>query len=284
MLRLKEIAQAGFSPSAMTNYIRNPLDFYLEKVLGVKEFEMIEETVAANTLGTIVHDALEAMYKPLEETFLTVEILKSLSQKITSEVDTQFKRSFRGGSYDKGKNLIIYEIAKRYILNFINFEISEITAGNTIQILQIETKLAVPIEIPSLGFPVKIGGKVDRVDSYNGGLRIIDYKTGKVEQGALEIIEWDSLLSDYKYSKAFQVLAYATMINNDSPIEQAEAGIISFKNLQSGFLKFGTKPAPRSTKKDQIITQDTLELFKVELIKLITEICDPTLAFVEKEV
>jgi len=284
MLRLREIAEAGFSPSAMTNYIRNPLDFYLEKVLGIKEFEMIEETVAANTLGTIVHDALEALYKPLEGTYLTVEILKSLLQKIPSEVDTQFKRSFRRGSYDKGKNLIIYEIAKRYILNFINFEITDLTAGNKIQILQIETKLAVPIEIPSLDFPVNIGGKVDRVDSYNGGLRIIDYKTGKVEQRDLEIIEWESLVLDYKYSKVFQVLAYATMINKDTHIEQAEAGIISFKNLQSGFLKFGTKPSPGSRTKDQIITQETLRLFKEELVKLITEICTKEIQFTEKKV
>ncbi|MFT5102581.1 MAG: ATP-dependent helicase/nuclease subunit B [Candidatus Latescibacterota bacterium] len=284
MLRLREIAQSGFSPSAMTSYIRNPMDFYLQKVLGVKEFEMIEETVAANTLGTIIHDALEAMYKPLEGAFLTVAILKSLSQQIPSEVETQFKRSFRGGSYDKGKNLIIYEIAKRYISNFISFEIAELNAGNSIQILQIETKLAVPIEIPSLGFPIKIGGKVDRVDSYNGGLRIIDYKTGKVEQRDLEIIEWESLVSDYKYSKAFQVLAYAAMINNDTLIEQVEAGIISFKNLQSGFLKFGTKPSPGSRTKDQIITQDTLAFFKVELVKLITEICTQEIPFIEKKV
>lgn len=284
MLRLKEIAATGFSPSALTSYIRNPLNFYLEKVLKVKEFEMIEETVAANTLGTIVHDALEAMYKPLEGTYLTVEILKELATKITNEVDTQFKRSFRGGSYHKGKNLIIYETAKRYISNFIAFEISEIKSGNTIQILQIESKLAVPIDIPSLNFPVNIGGKVDRVDMCNGVKRIIDYKTGFVEQGNLELVEWEPLITDYKYSKAFQVLAYATMINNDVPVERAEAGIISFKNLQKGFLKFGTKPSMYSKSKDQIISQETLVLFKEELAKLIIEICNPTIPFTEKEV
>src|SRR5690554_4373426 len=54
MARLLEISDKGFSPSALTSYIRNPMDFYFQRVLGMREFEEVEETVAANTLGTIV--------------------------------------------------------------------------------------------------------------------------------------------------------------------------------------------------------------------------------------
>ena len=42
------------------------MDFYYQKVLKINEFQEVEETVAANTLGTIVHDTLEAFYKPLK--------------------------------------------------------------------------------------------------------------------------------------------------------------------------------------------------------------------------
>jgi ATP-dependent exoDNAse (exonuclease V) beta subunit len=282
--RLQEIASKGFSPSALTTYIRNPLDFYFQKILKISEFEEVEETVAANTLGTIVHDTLEVFYKPYEGEWLSFDILMSMKKQIDKEVSKQFASTFKGGNFHKGKNLIIFEVAKRYISNFIDHEISEIKAGNKIKIIQIETKLDVQLPMPELNFPVKIGGKVDRVDEYNGQLRIIDYKTGKVEQRDLEIVDWEEITMDFKYSKVLQVLAYATMINKEIPIVKAEAGIISFKNLSHGFLKFATKPAPRSSKKDYNIDSNTLDLYRTELKKLILEICDPTIPFIEKEV
>ncbi|MDP2687921.1 MAG: PD-(D/E)XK nuclease family protein [Aequorivita sp.] len=282
--RLREIAEKGFSPSALTSYIRNPLDFYFQKILKLSEFEEVEETVAANTLGTIVHDTLETFYQPLENSILSVENLLKMKELIPDEVTKQFKITFKGGTFSKGKNLISFEVAKRYISNFIDREIADIKAGNTIKIIKIETDLTLEIPIPELNFPVKIHGKVDRVDEYNGQLRIIDYKTGLVNQGDVELVDWEELGKDYKFSKAFQILTYALMMNKEIPINNAEAGIISFKNLSSGFLKFGVKEKSGSRNKSQIITSETLENFTIELKKLIMEICDPNIPFIEKEI
>ena len=284
MQRLQEIATKGFSPSALSSYIRNPIDFYFQKILRLNETEEVEETVAANTLGTIVHDTLEVLYKTFISQFLSSELLKALKPRIEEEVTKQFKKTFKGGTFNKGKNLIIFEVAKRYIENFINQEISEIEAGNEIKIISIENNLDVEVPISELSFPVKIKGKVDRVDEYNGQLRIVDYKTGKVAQGDVELVDWEEITVDYKYSKAFQILVYALMINKEILIENAEAGIISFKNLSSGFLKFGKKEKVGARTKDQLITQETLDTFTDELKGLILEICNPNEPFTEKEI
>ncbi len=284
MQRIREIAEKGFSPSALTSYIRNPLDFYFQKILKLNDFEEVEETVAANTLGTIVHDTLETFYQPLEGSVLTIQNLSDMKEQIHEEVTKQFKKTFKGGTFSKGKNLIIFEVAKRYISNFIDREVSDVEAGNNIKIIKIETNLTLEILITELNFPVKIHGKVDRVDEYNGQLRIIDYKTGLVNQGDVEIIDWEQLNQDYKFSKAFQILTYALMMNKEILINNAEAGIISFKNLGSGFLKFGVKEKSGSRNKSQIITNETLENFTLELKKLILEICDQNIPFTEKEI
>lgn len=284
MERIKEIAKTGFSPSSLTNYIRNPIDFYYQKVLRIDESQEIEETVAYNTLGTIVHDTLQEFYEPLIGKFLTVEALKNLKSAIEKEISRQFKKTFRQGNFSTGKNLIIFEVAKRFISNFIDYEINEVKKGNKIKILNIESDLNVQISSEEIDFPIRIRGKVDRVDEYNGTLRIIDYKTGLVKQGDLEIVDWNLITQDYKYSKAVQVLAYALMIQNDLKLTAAEAGIISFKNLNSGFLKFGTKETKNSKTKDQTVTPEILDLFIVELKKLILEICDPETPFIEKEI
>jgi len=282
--KLEALANKGFSPSSLTNYIRNPLDFYYEKILGIKQFEDVEENIAANTLGSVIHNTLEDFYKPLEGLLLTTEHLKAFKTKVTPTVTKHFKNLYKDGDFTKGKNLIIFEIAQRYILNFINLEIESLTQGNQIKILAIEADETIEVKIEGLDFPIKLTGKVDRIDQCNGITRVIDYKSGKVEQNKVEIVDWEDLTTDYdKYSKSFQILCYAYMMHQKNLIQlPIEAGIISFKNLNSGFLKFGKKTLKPRTK-DQLITEDTLKNFETELKKLIIEICNPNIDFVEKE-
>ncbi|MDT0676386.1 PD-(D/E)XK nuclease family protein [Autumnicola musiva] len=287
MEKLKDLAAYGFSPSALTTYIRNPLDFYHQYILGVREQEAVEETVAYNTLGTVVHDSLQNFYEPLEDQYLSEEIITGLLKKVDTEVRLQFRNSYTQAPMDSGKNLLIFEVAKRYLINFLKYELQRLKSGEEIKILQIERNLKTPVEVNQLPFPVYIRGKVDRVENYNGITRIIDYKTGKVEQNKIEIVDWESITTDYdKYSKSFQVLCYATMLNaGQNFVQPVEAGIISFKNMKGGFLKFckKDKPGQRSGKKTQV-DHDILEAFGAELKILIAEICNPEIPFIEKEV
>ncbi|MFC4722752.1 PD-(D/E)XK nuclease family protein [Geojedonia litorea] len=285
MERLKTVASEGFSPSSLTNYIRNPIDFYYEKILGIKPFEELEETIAANTLGSVIHHSLETLYTPIKNQFLTKDYITSLKPLISSTVKEHFKNLFKDGDFSKGKNLIVFEIAKRYVFNFLEKELESINAGNTIKIIDLEASYSTDLNLPELGFPVRLNGTVDRVDEFNGVTRIIDYKSGKVIQGQIEIVNWEDILTDYtKYSKSFQVLSYAYMLHQQNPnCLPVEGGIISFKNLQGEyFLKFGKKESIRGRTKDQLINQDTLDAFFIQLKTLILELCNPNIPFVEK--
>ena len=283
--KLRTYANEGFSPSSLTNYMRNPVDFYFEKVLDVKNTEEVEETVATNTLGTVVHNSLEDFYKPFENKFLQIEDIKKMKSLIDTTITKHFAKEYKQGDITSGKNLIIFEIAKRYIVNFLNSEIELLKKGNTLKIVAIEVDNTVAIDIPELDFSINLTGKVDRVDELNGVTRIIDYKSGKVEQGNVEIVNWDLLNTDYKkYSKAFQVLCYAYMMKKQNLINlPVEAGIISFKNLKNGFLKFSEKESTNSRKKNQKITEETLQNFEKQLKSIIIEICNPEKNFEEKE-
>jgi len=283
---LKALSSKGFSPSSLTNYIRNPLDFYYQKVLGIKEVDDVEETVAANTLGTVVHNTLEDLYKPIEGKSLSIDLVKKMKDKVDARILCHFKTIYKEGDITKGKNLIVFEIAKRYVNNFLKQELENLEQGNTIKVIEVEADLDVEINIDTLDFPVVLKGKVDRIDEYNGTLRIIDYKTGKVEQREVEVVDWETICSDYKkYSKSFQVLMYAYMMNKKKSFNQrVEAGIISFKNLNEGFLKFGKKDTAKSRIKNTNIDLETLHNFETELKRLILEIYNPNIDFIEKEV
>src|SRR5690606_37342279 len=140
----------------------------------------------------------------------------------------------------RGKNLIAFHVIVRYIDNFIQMEL-EMTKSHQIKIIGLELKMEIPLKIPELAFPVLLHGTLDRIDEIDGQLRILDYKTGNVTQTEVELVDWDDLISNYDYSKAFQLLCYALMFNDKQAMKSIHAGIISFKNLRSGVLLFATK-------------------------------------------
>ena len=281
---IQQHALKGFSPSSLSNYIRNPIDFYKQHLLGINDLLEVEETVAANTFGTIIHDTLEGLYTPFVGNYLTEAALTTAKNNIKPLVQSHFQKSYRDGDITQGKNLIAFNVAVRYIENFIALEIQEVKK-HQIKILGLEENLNVNLNISTLKFPIVLKGKLDRIDEKDGTIRIIDYKTGKVASKHVEIVDWNEITAEYEYSKAFQLLCYALMYADKNSFETLESGIISFKNLRSNLLKFATKDKRGSwAKKDHAITQDTLGLFKDQLERLILEICNPEIAFIEKEV
>ncbi len=275
--RLKEIAIKGFSPSSLTNYIRNPLDFYKRSILGISEFKEVEETIAANTFGTIIHDTLEQLYTPYLTKTLKTEDVKKMIQTAENEVSQQFSKSFSLTSIATGKNYLAFEIAKQFVLNFLNFELGELKKGKIIKLIGLETSINIQHQVVGLDFEIKLKGKIDRIDEVDGSLRIMDYKTGKVSATQLKIKDWSLLGTEEKYSKSFQVLCYAYMYSKQSqkPLEQLllQSGIVSFKNLKAGFMPFN----------GGYISDETMQSFLLELDRLILEIFDQEICFQEKE-
>ncbi len=279
MLRLKEIAEKGFSPSALTSYIRNPIQFYFQKILRISEVEEVEENIALNTLGTIIHETLRVLYEPFIGKFISEKDIENLFQKIDAEVLNQFKVVYKEGEIKKGRNLLAFEVAKRNIFNFLKVEQESITNGDAIKIIALETTFERTLNHHSLPFPVLIKGNVDRIELRNNVIRIIDYKTGKVEGGSVVLKSWNGLTEDIKNDKIIQILAYAFMYENSANGMPIEAGIISFKNLKSGFLPFNFKE-----QKDGIviINDEIMSNYKEQIVLLLSEILDENIPFEEK--
>lgn len=277
-LLLKDIASFadnGFSPTSLTNYIRNPLEFYKKNILKVNDVSEVEETIAANTFGTIVHDSLEELYQPLLNKILTLENTADLATKTPEVVKTHFYENLPGVDILKGKFLLVYNVIVKYLQNFIAQEIKQLQK-HEIKILGLEEKFVVQLNIPELDFPIKLKGTLDRIDQIDGVTRIIDYKTGKVEPRNVKITDWEDLISNYDKGKAFQLLCYAFLYSKKHDINHLQAGIYSFKNLSQGFLPFYSNGVN--------IDRDTLITFEGYLKRIILEICNSSIPFTEKKV
>ncbi|MFV5694367.1 PD-(D/E)XK nuclease family protein [Flavobacterium sp. LB3P122] len=279
MIRLKEIAEKGFSPSALTSYIRNPIQFYFQKILRISEVEEVEENIALNTLGTIIHETLKVLYEPFIGKFISENDILNCFKQIDAEVLKQFKLVYKEGEIKKGRNLLAFEVAKRNVSNFLKVELESIKNGDSIKIIVLEETFERLLQHPNLPFPVLIKGNVDRIEERNGVIRIIDYKTGKVEKASVTLKSWKGLTEGIKSDKIIQVLAYAYMYENEAKGKPIEAGIISFKNLKAGFLPFNFK---EDKEINSVINEEILSNYLEQMVLLLSEILDQNIPFEEK--
>ncbi|MCL6274143.1 PD-(D/E)XK nuclease family protein [Muricauda sp. 2012CJ35-5] len=269
---LQVFAANGFSPTSLTNYIRNPIEFYKKSVLKIYDVEEVEESIAANTFGTIIHDSLEVLYKPYIETELTPAINKALVGNAAETIANVFAKILPGVNLEKGRYLLVYNVVLNYILKFLELELAQLQK-HTIKIIALEQKFETELQIPELDYPIKLKGTLDRVDLVDGSLRIVDYKTGRVEPINVKLKDWNELTESYDKSKAFQLLCYSYLYYKNTGVSTMIAGIYTFKNLNKGFLQFSFN--------SPVITDESLSNFEASLFQLISEICNPNIPFIE---
>jgi hypothetical protein len=158
-------------------------------------------------------------------------------------------------------------------------ELDSVISGDTIKILALEKRYERIFEHSNLPCAIKIGGSVDRIELRNGVLRIIDYKTGRVDKNTVTLTTWKDLTKDIANEKIIQILAYAFMYEELAVEQPMEAGIISFKNLKSGFLPFTFKDGKEL---NSIIGKETIDQYLEQITILLVEIFDQNIPFEEK--
>ncbi len=285
--RLKELAIKGFSPTALTTYIKNPVDFYKKKILKLSENQEVSDGIAANIMGNIIHKVMEVLYKdktgrPLKKTDFEQMLIQYPKLVVQYFIEETFgKETPIDINLISGKNLIIFEIIKRNVHDLLNLDKSLISKGHSLEIVAVEQYLKAPVKIA--GQPVFIHGFIDRIDRLDGQLRIIDYKTGEMKaaevQSPQKTDELSFLLTNEKKAKLFQLLTYAWLYyHNHKHLTTGipfTAGILSTRHMRQGLI---TAQIFEQTK----IDQDLLQAFEEQLVILMTEIFNPAVPFMEK--
>ena len=275
-------ATAGFSPSSLSVYLRDPLRFYKEKVLGVREENSLDSVLSLMDSGTIAHDALEELYTPFLNKPLTLENYKVMEQETAPTLLKHYRKVFGGDEKVTGKSLLMLHALEQSILRLFKVEKERIQKGDVLTILELEQVFEYPLVVEGVG-KILLKGKIDRIDRYNGVLRIIDYKSGKVDSAKLRISDWDVFKGDTKRLPLFQILLYSYV--NKALLETEQTlvtGIISFKNMDAYVMPFGIK----SEGKGKVINElnlDVLSSFEEILVGLIQEIFDITMPFTSLE-
>lgn len=184
------IRRSNLSASALKNYLDCPAKFYYSTVKKLRRRDEVSEDLDAGMLGDVFHGTMQRLYS--EEMAggrcVTREYLSGLLRKRAA-----IKKMVRELILEQlhslevtGRGLVVEDVIVEYVIKTLSrdLELLESTGYGEFEILGLERKFVRDID----GF--HFIGYVDRMDSLRPGeVRIIDYKTGKVEDKDVNITD-----------------------------------------------------------------------------------------------
>lgn len=274
--------QKSFSPTAITDYINCPVQFYFKRIVNLKPVKVFEEEIKQVDLGNVVHECLEILYKPLLNLELDAnQISVLLKGDLISKTIDDLLRKERFISDEKsleGKNYLKRSIIERIVRKVLEtdrksvpFTILSLEASHYQTTLELENKKT-----------VRIQGQIDRIDLKDGITRIIDYKTGnahfnnRVSRG--KTVEIEKYLPPYfekpDFKAGFQAYFYAYLFHKKEQNKPVKVGIYGLKTLGAGI---------RFLNDNQVLDNEFFEAFEEELKQLLGEIMDFEIPFIQSE-
>ena len=254
----KSICEKGIYPSHFNQYIQCSLQYYFSKIAGIAEAEEVEEKIGVDTFGNWIHKTFENIDKEFVDNGGVVE--KEDLENVLINIDSYLKQAFKETNMnlraEEGMNYILYQVGETIVKKFINYQLKEEIFP--FELLDVEKTLKVQfnVNVNDKIIAVNIAGRIDRMDRIGGNhVRVIDYKTGKVEAKDLKISLEDldvDLLGNkdkdkfrqlwlYKYMVLKQMVSVRGLTIGGRKLDETEntvtAGIYSFRNIDEGLLQ-----------------------------------------------
>lgn len=280
MERLHRQADKGFTPTGFDDYLECPLHYCNSRVLGISEEEALDNDLDASQLGTCIHNVLEHVYSPYTGRAVEAAGLREALDHLPQLMDREFHDYFMHGRDTEGRNHFYHSVAETQLRSLLQKEIALLEQGHSIEIVAVEQMIEPPCLLGHTpdGHPVRLRGKVDRIDRFDGRLRIIDYKTGRLENSEISFKSTSNRKGEVVIpGKWFQLMCYALLYARSlpashSPLSTFSVGIYPLRNLQSD-VRLATWDGSAD------ITSAMLDDFEQRLRELCLELLDPAVPF-----
>ena len=284
--------KAKFSPSALNYYLDCPLKFYYRYVAGLSAPDEVSAEIDSATFGSIFHYAAEHIYKDLTThgKVINKEALETLLRndvKLQDYVDTAFKKLFFNVPQNEkpeynGVQLINSAVIARYLKQFLQNDLRY--APFTFIASEMEVDEPIDIQTPKGVIKSRIGGIIDRMDSKDGTLRIVDYKTGGDADTPPHV---ESLfIPDKKRSNyVFQTFLYAAIMCRKQPTMKIAPALLyihrAATETYSPVIQMGEPRKPKEAVED--FSKYEKE-YRERLQGLLEEIFNPEKSFTQTEI
>lgn len=284
--------KAKFSPSALNYYLDCPLKFYYRYVAGLSAPDEVSAEIDSATFGSIFHYAAEHIYKDLTThgKVINKEALETLLRnevKLQDYVDTAFKKLFFNVPQNEkpeynGVQLINSAVIARYLKQLLQNDLRY--APFTFIASEMEVDEPIDIQTPKGVIKSRIGGIIDRMDSKDGTLRIVDYKTGG-DADTPPHVESPFIPDKKRSNYVFQTFLYAAIMCRKQPTMKIAPALLyihrAATETYSPVIQMGEPRKPKEAVED--FSKYEKE-YRERLQGLLEEIFNPEKSFTQTEI
>ncbi|RTQ51558.1 PD-(D/E)XK nuclease family protein [Hymenobacter gummosus] len=198
---IRGLLERGLSASALNEFLTCSLRFYFSRIARFQEQEGVQEELGADVFGTAVHYVLEQLMMPFfkSQTPITAADLDAWLPRISGLLelglaldDGAETENPRQQLPDEGLNHVLRGVGVRLIERYLETLRQQIETDGPLRVVGLEEELhgTVFVDVPEEGrVAVRLVGYADRVDELpDGRRRIVDYKTGAVHGGGLNLL------------------------------------------------------------------------------------------------
>ncbi len=289
----KKDLSSRFSPSALNSYLDCPLKFYFRYVQELYEKEEMAEEVDAMVFGNIMHQVMEALYRPFDRDdrrMVTAEDVKALKKEADEKIAAEFAHQFGEEGEDfhfEGQNLLAREIIRKMVLKVLDYDLSRAP----FELLGVEAGekkgIVMDIALESYGLSVGLKGIIDRIERKDGVVRIVDYKTGRDDKSFDEIAKLFDKNEKNRKKAVFQTFLYSLLYLNSSQVVKeasVQASLFNIRDLfADDFTPLIQQKAPRGKGREVEDVRPFLSEFGDRLTALLEEIFDQDTPFAQTE-
>lgn len=261
-LQTRFSGKKAMSASALNTYRSCSLKFYFNYVAGLRKSESVDLTMPNNLFGTLLHSVLEQAYLalPTGRPLTKAQILEQ-KDHLPDYLNHALKEVKLSKDYLlQGENLL----KKEAILKQSGILLESDAEEAPFILVGTEQKLYHPGGITAEGIHYDLYGTLDRVDEVDGSVRILDYKTGKVDISSRAKI--DDLFEKADNDLMFQGYLYALLQQRNTSDKEIKVGFYALKKPSSGvqYLESGNAIHPEMVDRFETGVQNLLGKISTE--------------------
>ncbi len=297
---LERLRTMMYSASSVQNYLACPAKFYYGSVKKLKPGAEVAESMDGGMLGSVFHDTMFALYtggealspdfdmdrqnvtdnvsSPLKE--ITAEYIEELLHDkrgiISAKIRSLVKKQLNAEDV-AGRNLVLEDVVNQYVVRTLekDLQLMKDKGVGKFTIIGLEQQRFWNFD------GHKFVGYIDRMDSFTPDeVRIVDYKTGKVDNAEVcidesnaEKVATDLFSPDTAYSKrpkiALQLFLYDMYVADDKAVAGKKVRNVLY-------------PVPKLFSEDILTSPECADFNKIvsgKLKDLFAEMMDPEVSF-----
>lgn len=297
------VRKKSLSVSSIQNYLKCPAMFYYSSICNLRPEREISDSMDASMLGNVYHSVMQALYLgdaamapdfSLDRDSIKQSVRSGVLVPLTEVTDAYLTRWIKDRPAIKarvrslikeelhtldvtGRDLVTEEVILQYVVKTLERDREHLRSKGLGSFKVIGLELPVAWSCDGYSF----FGYIDRVDSFGDGtVRIVDYKTGKVEDKDINITDANAEKvaealfkpdNDSRPKIALQLFLYGKYVEGESWMKGREMVNVIYPAATLFTTPVAELEKPRSARFGEIVLE--------KLRETLAELADPSTEF-----